>query len=325
MPSSTSSSDFPQTRARAGALVLLGVAIALGAGLELAARYVVPAVSKVEGDVLRDYRTALAASEPGRRTILLVGNSLLGSGVDPVALQRRMGDDVRLKRFVVNSTVYYDWYYGARRIFADGARCDYLVVMLSPSHLASNSVYGDYFANHLMRPGDLLDVASAVHATRDRTASMALGAFSDFWADRAHLRNWVLQTTIPKMERLAELLAAGPPPATDPDTLYRTALDRLARLRSVADANRATLILVIPPALRGEDLVAAVEAAGRRAGVTVLVPIRPGALAPEYFSDGFHLTEAGRVLFTERLAIALGNPTASSAAGKSGINERAGR
>jgi len=63
--------------------------------------------------------------------ILLVGNSLLNEGVDFPQFTADMPTKWRIKRLVIESTTYIEWYYGLGRIFRDGARPDLVCLMLS--------------------------------------------------------------------------------------------------------------------------------------------------------------------------------------------------
>ncbi len=286
-------------------MALVSLALLLAAGLEAGARFIVPQRSSEERRVTHEWQEAMTRRTAGPAQVLLVGNSLLGAGVDLDLLHHLLGHDLRVKRLLIENTAFYDWYYGGRRLFAEGAECDYFAVVLSPRQLISNGIDGDYFAHHLMRLSDLWGVARSTRAGGDTWASMALARISAFWGLRRGIRNWVLETLIPHMKVLAQALAPRDSRRPSPQEVRALAADRLHRLAQVATVGGARLVLIIPPLLADEGLVQAVEDAGRRVGVSVVVPIRPGELPNNCFSDAFHLNPTGAGRFTARLATSL--------------------
>src|SRR5262245_24902097 len=114
--------------------LLVGIAIAV----EIGTRVFVPKISRLEGRVRREYAGAIAPPNT-RPVVLIAGNSLLLAAVEFERVQAAFSDELELRRFVVEQTAYYDWRYGLRRLFKDGARPRVVVLMLNAGHLASEA------------------------------------------------------------------------------------------------------------------------------------------------------------------------------------------
>ena len=74
----------------------------------------------------------------GRTHVLVVGNSLLDEDVRFDRLHDALAARWDARRFVVEQTFYYDWYYGLKRLYREGARPDVVVLMLSHETVASH-------------------------------------------------------------------------------------------------------------------------------------------------------------------------------------------
>ena len=88
-------------------------------------RTVVPRMSKGQQREVEDRRAAVLLQPrmpDGSTSILVVGNSLLLHGIDRARLQREMGSRYHVVLYPIEGTTYLDWYFGLRRLFADGAR-----------------------------------------------------------------------------------------------------------------------------------------------------------------------------------------------------------
>ena len=95
-------------------------------------------VSRIQRRTVEEYRLAqtIGADTCGRKHVLLVGNSLLDEDVRFDRVRDALADRWDARRFVIEQTFYYDWYYGLKRLFREGARPDVVIVML-PETLGS--------------------------------------------------------------------------------------------------------------------------------------------------------------------------------------------
>jgi hypothetical protein len=133
-----------------------------------------------------------SASQRGRTSVLLAGNSLLLHGVDLPNLQRTVSPDLEVHKTVFENTGYLDSYYGLRRLFKGGSRPNLVVLVLSPSQLVSNWTDGDYSVKMLVDRRDLLSFASDLRADWNRMSVLALDNVSYFFGTRAETRSWIL-------------------------------------------------------------------------------------------------------------------------------------
>ncbi len=105
-----------------GYLVLLTVVAVILAGVELVTRYVVP---RYDGGMRVHAREVHAAIElrptVSPQQVLVVGNSLLDNGVLFDEAARSLRPQIEAVRLFVPDTNYYDWYFGLRRLLAEGA------------------------------------------------------------------------------------------------------------------------------------------------------------------------------------------------------------
>ena len=321
MRSSTSSSKQAGRSGKTGPglatswLLLAGV-IALLIVVEVVSRVAVPRLSKIERRTSEEYSRAIALgsrSQPSVR-VLVAGNSLLNAGVDFPSLSKALGPEVEARRLVIESTEYYDWYYGLRRLIRPGARPDVVVLVLSASHILSDGIRGPYSVHRMMQLRDLLQLAGELRLGRTDTSGLILANLSAFYGLREELRKQTTSLLVPGLPALAGLFAAGSPGGLTPDGAYRIALDRLPRLRALVDQSGARLLIVIPPSRGGNvtDVTAAVKRAGAASGIDILVPIEPNQLGPELYGDGsFHLNDRGAAIFTQRLVEELNGRLAS--------------
>jgi len=294
---------------RASLAVVVCAAIVL-AGLEAICRFGIPRISKIEGRVAAEYRAACAleGGPSGPTRLLVLGNSLLESGVHFPTMQRTLAPAIDARRFVVLSTSYYDWYFGLRRLFAQGARPDTVVLVLNPRQLVNTSVRGEYFAYHLMRGADVVAVARTLRLSNTEASNLAFANHSALFGVGSELRKVLAGRLIPGLPRLTALMTRSDLPPLRRSAVIAECVTRLRALRAEAGQHGARVVVVVPPTPDGigEAGYPAVQEAGALAGVTVLVPLAPETLSAEHYSaDGFHLNAHGAELFTARLAQAL--------------------
>lgn len=309
MHSSTSSSEAAagNTRSelvRATKLLLVAV-LALCVTAEFAARVFVPRMSntlsriKLEANAAR----AMAVTNHLPKEMLIVGNSLLIAGVDVAQLNEPLQPAWRGVRFGMEQTTYYDWYFGMKRLTADGSRPSAFVVCFEPRHLIGSSIRTELFAYYLMRTQDTFEVARSLDLTPSGTADLLAANTSALWALRKEIRKNVLGHLLPSMPELTRLITRGhgAPPA-QLDEILTVGKRRLKAMRAIAEAADAKLIVVLMPPLTAEH-TPALQQLGKELGVPILTPLTDQDLAPDDFEpDQYHLNSNGRSRFTAALA-----------------------
>jgi hypothetical protein len=278
--------------------------------LELGARVAFDRVSHIGKRIAGEYSLAQSLTPdkpvPGRRrdspSILILGNSLLLMAVDLPALQQKVApNSVRVSRFVIESTAWLDWYYGIRRLLANGSRPDVIILCLDARQLMSPSIRGDYSSYYLFQVRDILAVARATHSNLTQTSSLILAHYSRFYADRDNLRGFLLNRLDPEyMEMMQEVTVWGGALPSGAE-IERTAEARLAALIEATAPFGVKSILLIPPGsiAGGKEI----STAATRVGAEVWVPIPQGTLpTADFQEDGYHLNQRGATIFTPALA-----------------------
>lgn len=257
-------------------------------------------ISRIEARISQDHKAALAIRKSDRPTMLLVGNSLMLEGIDYPQVQDSLAPQARVVRFPIEQTQYLDWYYGLRRLFAEGSQPQMVVLCMSAEHLIASRIRGDYSAYYLFRLADIPQIRNDVHYDLTKTSSLVLSRFSLFYAGRSPLRNFVLVRTDPAYAGMLQGLAA-PQAHFPPDReMERIAEARLAVLRELCAAHGARFLYLLAPGF-GPGEAPLVEA-GARSHTDVMVPFHLNELGRDKFRDGFHLNAAGARMFTARFA-----------------------
>jgi hypothetical protein len=304
MRSSTSDSEI----ARATCLLAAGC-LAVALGVELGARVAFDRVSRIQRRMAGEYELARTIGNDapcGRQHMLVVGNSLLDEDVRFDDVRDALRAECDARRFIVEQTFYFDWYYGLRRLLRDGARPDVVVVMLSTRQWIRADSRGDYSAQYLMSLADLPDAARQLRLTATQTANLALSNLSKFWGVRAELRNFVLGRLMPDLGRLMDFSSVVDLRPLLDDEVADVARDRIARLKALAAAHGVELVLVLPAVLESKDGSAGFLRAAEEVGVTTIRPLVSGTLGPHLYRDaGFHLNPAGAQAFTPHFIRAL--------------------
>ena len=290
-------------------LLLLSICLLLCAALELGTRRALPRLSDIgqridsESESALDIRQGAGQPDP----VLIVGNSLLGAGVDAGALDASLRPDHRVVRFVLEDTNYLDWYYGMRKLFRDGARPKTVLVMLTARQLGANGIRGDIFGRVLLDPVDVLKVKSDTGLDNTQAGNLLMASASQFYGFRSEIRKWFLVRLVPDFPTLAASLRPEPPPLPPDDVLERRIQPRLDRLARLCRFYGAQLIVILPPDNDDRDGAVAVQRAAESTGVPVLIPFGPKELPSAYYSDHFHLNAKGAAVFTQALATVLRN------------------
>src|SRR5712692_2152444 len=287
------------------AKVLVVICVIVIVGLEIFSVYLVKHHSLTYARVSRQYGEAIKVRppRPGEPTsVLLVGNFLLLSGVDLDRLHELTSDRMRIYPIFLEATGYYDWLYGLRRLFRQGARPQVVVVGVGVNYFLKSGMRQDYSPMLFLDARDTLAVASDLHLDRTAASDLLLAHSSNFWDTRSAIRTQILSHMVPHIEDL--FLLINPRPAIpDGRAFEEIAIPRLQRMNQLCEANGAKLILLVPPTLSSESAVSQMAYAAHAAGVEVLVPIDPAALSAKFYQrDGMHLNPDGAVLFTSALA-----------------------
>jgi hypothetical protein len=235
-------------------------------------------------------------------SVLMVGNSLLLAGVDVDRLHQLTASSLRIYPIFLEATTYYDWLYGLRHLFREGARPQIVVVGLPVSSFLEKGVRQEYAPLMLFDVREVLDASSDLGLDRTATSNLLLEHWSTFWDTRSILRAQVLRHMIPGFENLF-MLAKGRPSIPQGAEFDRIAVSRLQRLRELCEEHGAKLILLIPPTPLSESFARQMVTASRKVGVETLVPVDPRMLSTRYYQpDETHLNSAGAEIFTSALA-----------------------
>ena len=301
--------------ARATGLLLAGC-VAVACSVEIAARIALDRVSKIQRRTAEEYSSARSSGTPTDRRshMLVVGNSLLEEGVQFDRIRDALAPDWDTRRLVVEQTFFLDWYYGLKRLFNAGAHPDVVVVVLSPQQWIRTEIRGDYSAYYLIDTHDVPAAARELGLNATQATSLFFANISKFWGVRAELRNFVLGRLMPQLGQLMDYSSVTDHRRIPDADVERKARTRILRLKALAAAHGARLVVLLPPLLEAHDGSDGFVQAARTAGVPALVPVTSGTFGPQLYRDaGFHLNPTGAAAFTERLIPALRNELASVA------------
>jgi len=289
-------------------VALVGALLFYCALLEIVTRIGLDRISHNQNRVYADYRAAKSltpSKSAGVPTLLLVGNSLLLQGVDRVMLKQQLASSYQVFLLPIENTQFEDWYFGLRRLFAEGSRPATVVVCLSTRQLISRTTNGEYFAHYLMRPQDLFAVKNEAQLDNTVTSNYFFAHWSRWLGTRAQIRNWLLQELMPNLTQLIGYFPGRIPPMPPSSEVVQRALPHLLALSDLCRHYNSTLLVLVPPIRDIRDASAEVQEAGARAGIPVVIPMRPSETTTEDFTDGFHLNPNGAARFTQRLVVTL--------------------
>ncbi|MGB2682236.1 MAG: hypothetical protein WBE39_13080 [Candidatus Competibacter sp.] len=267
-------------------------------------------VNKTAKRMHEDYRKVLQIDHnrgDQKPPLLLVGNSLLLLGVDRNKLTDGLSSKYTITFWPIENTGYLDWYFGLRRIFAEGSRPSYVILCLSMSQLTSKSLNSENFAYYMMDLNDLFLVKQAADLNVNTVGNYFFANFSSWLGNRWGIRNWIMEAWLPNADLLAKAFIprAAQNIKRDDNLLLELSKTRLQALLDLCKAHRAKFLFLIPPTLNKGSSLEATIAAARQANIPVLVPYSPGELSKDHFSDGFHLNQKGALVFTQRLTSVL--------------------
>src|SRR5438445_1580879 len=140
----------------------------------------------------------------------MVGNSLLLQGVKVDRLQALTSASMRIYPVFLEATGYYDWLYGLRRLFRQGARPQVVVVGVGVNYFLENDVRPDYVPMLFFGARDTLALASDLHLDRTATSNLLLAHSSTFWDTRSAIRMQILSHLVPHLEDVFSHINARP-------------------------------------------------------------------------------------------------------------------
>ena len=302
MLSSTFNSETDSTAYDRGIRALLISLIAICLLFELGTRFGLPRLSRIQERV-RSERLDLLASRPdghgGTKTVAVLGNSLLLWSIDFSLLNKLGAGNFRYSRFVIESTQYWDWYFGLRRLFAEGARPDVVALLIGANHWLEDSIEGEYFAYELLRPSDVVLLRTELNLDRTTASKYFFASWSSWLGSRAIVRKNLLRLIFPDLERFTRKLV-GPPTYPNAAIAYDKAVKRMRGLKSVSEENGVKLVVILHPTLDARAPFNPVLAAADAAGVPVIAPVHL-EYTSDLYSDGYHLNTAGMEKFTRDL------------------------
>ena len=277
---------------------------ALLLGVEIGTRILVRRLSRIEGRIGREYAAALRPPQSMQPVVWFLGNSLLDAAVDFPALSERVQGRMEARRFVVEQTFFHDWHYGIRKLFGTGTKPRCIVLMINGKQLVSNTSRGDYAAQILVAPGDIMGFVRDLKVHPTTAANLIFANFSMFYGLRSEIRKFVMLRLLPDLPTLTSRLVATAPPDVPDARFPLLAQQRIRILQTECARQGVRLIFAIPPSQDFETdqlLRRAVE----EAKVEALMPFAAGDFEAAHFSDGFHLNRDGARRYTDLLGEAL--------------------
>ena len=304
----------PQARQVSKSVVVLVLAIiVILAGLEVFTRAYVEHRSRVQREVNREYNAAIRirhSIDPNRKHILIVGNSLLGHGIDMASIERDLPPGWQVNRFWIYNTGYEDWYFGLQRLFAEGARPEAVAVVFAALHWYANGIRGEYSSQYMFESRDIPRISSELDLDRTTASSLLFARYSKFFALRSEIRKAILMRLVPDLPNMYALFKPGAQHHMQDRDVLAVLTKRIEACRSLTEKYGASLILIVPPIPRARDEHQdEVRVAAKRAGVELIMPMSSADTPQSYFADDIHLNPEGARVFSssvsESLALAV--------------------
>lgn len=315
MLSSTSNSEIrvrlPRIKASPAILLMASLAMLMGT-FEVATRTVIERRSKVQRMVNKEYteaihiRRAVGGNSSGPKQLLVVGNSLVDFGINFDQFKRGLPPEWQAHRFWIYNTGYSDWYFGLRRLFADGSRPDAVAIVFAGLNWYSNGIRGDYSSQYLFQTQDLLRISSEANLNRTETSSLLFARYSKFYALRSDIRKVLLNSILPDLPQMYTLFRPGSAPRFTEQQLIPLVTERIIAYRSIVETYGSKLILIVPPVPHpGEEYQRAIRISAGNAGVRVVMPMSCSDVPLTDFLDDIHLAPEGAKLYTSQVVKAL--------------------
>jgi hypothetical protein len=302
MHSSTSSSKT--SAARWALAIFLVMVVAYVGFLELVTRRKLATISRIHNRMYSEYQAAkVLRPKPGGRSALLTGSSLLNASISIPTLELELEPKgVHVRRWLVEQTSYYDWWYGLRHIFADGARPNEVWITMAPQELVIDSILGEFGAFYVYQASDVPDLIRTLSIAPTPASGLILASYSEFYGLRNDIRKVMLGRLLPGFADLRLMfIGKGQDTLMPREQAVRVARERLIRIKELCRQHGATLHYVMPAAGKVSYMDEVKEGA-RQARVDVWEPAPLGTYSPKDFSDGYHLNLELAPAFTRKLA-----------------------
>jgi hypothetical protein len=297
-------SDSELRKATRAIAILLAAMLLYVCALEVTTRLAFPRVNHIWRTLQADHLTAISlhpSAQQNSTTMLMVGNSYLEVGVNRDNLQREIAPAYSIAYLPMSGTSYLDWYFGLRKLFAEGSRPSVVGVCLSTRDLISDGTYGGSFAHTLKLRSDLLRVKKESHLDNTMASDYLVDSLSSWMGHRAEIHNWLLRKAAPGINNLVVYLKPKNQPLPPSEAIAAKALPRLRKLNELSQQYGARFFLLIPPTMDVQDASKEIQQAAAKEGILVLLPFQHAELPESVFLDGAHLNPQGAQLFTERL------------------------
>lgn len=306
MPSSISSSEVrapgrSYTRPIAWALVTLVLVLC---SFEAWARFSFFRISRLESRTYKDHVAALAVRRgtPAKPSILLLGNSLLLEALDYDRIRTALENQAVPTRFVIEQTSWFDWYYGIRRLLAEGSQPDRIVLCLDIHQIVSHAIRGEYSAFYLIQTADLVDAGRTAGYSLTRISNLFFARYSIFYAGLNNYRNFILNKFAPAYA--SNLRDFGRPQmgTLSEELVINEATQHFRDLQVLCAQYHTRCDILLPPGFTPPAESSLLEA-GKRSGTTILIPVPLDAWGYDmYLVDHYHVNATGAKQFTDLLA-----------------------
>lgn len=285
--------------------------LALLACAELAFRSVLPRLSANSRTLAEAPQRADALREAngrGDRTVLILGNSMSGDGIDADRLTTQLasaGVPVHIAHQPADTTVARDWFFEFENHFvARDAAPDVLVLPVGDTApLRRVNARTEDLLFSFVRWSDLpLLVTVGDTEEFEDAAGTVFAKVSTLYGFRGRFQKRVLVAAVPRYESLREAMRGAGATLSGEDEISTAAVwvERLAA--SAADAGTEVIVVVMPTEPLAEGMPAEDLALAERLGWSVLAPGADAAWAPSDRPDGLHLIPEAAERFTDLLA-----------------------
>jgi hypothetical protein len=272
---------------------------------EVLTRFGFARVNRNEARISNDYAAVLAIRKRDKPSLLLVGNSLLMEDIDYPRLRDSLHGEAYVFRLPIEETEYLDWFYGLRRLFAEGSRPDSVVLCINAEHLISSRIRGDYTVYYLFRLRDIPQIRRDLDYDLTKASGLVLSRFSFFYAARNNFRNFALIHTAPAYAEMLHKIATPQSQLPSDQDIEHIAERHLAAIRRLCSFHNAKFSFLLPAGFgRGEGPLVR---AGAHSRTDLIMPVHLNAVGRDKFKDDLHLNASGAQIFTDRVLTLLGS------------------